>query len=89
MDLANCGCTYHAEEGIPCEHDLRKLVFDSMANAVENGYEEEILAAGVEQATIDMCDHDSSFEDLVNNQEIDQVELLKPFVEEWFESRKK
>lgn len=19
---ANCGCVYHAEEGIPCEHDI-------------------------------------------------------------------
>ena len=24
---ANCGCHYHAEQGIPCEHDLDLLKF--------------------------------------------------------------
>ena len=21
-EVANCGCVYHAEQGVPCEHDL-------------------------------------------------------------------
>ncbi len=23
VGIANCGCWYHAEDGVPCEHDLK------------------------------------------------------------------
>lgn len=30
---ANCGCTHHAEEGIPCKHDLERLRAQKRAEA--------------------------------------------------------
>lgn len=58
--IANCGCVYHAEEGIPCVHDLQlraRSVFKEALDACparhelivleECGWEEECPSDGM------------------------------------------
>lgn len=33
-DTSDCGCTYHAEDGIPCEHDI--AAWEKLADEVDS-----------------------------------------------------
>lgn len=57
---ANCGCTYHAEQGIPCNHDMSLLSRDECIELLQGigiqCYDHETVEVLREAVKVNMLD---------------------------------
>jgi hypothetical protein len=47
MPVANCGCVYHAEQGIPCKHDVEIAMFRADVDTFFDAAFQKMEAGGI------------------------------------------